>query len=105
MSKRHAVVQKILLRFEMTEEQCEIVMDAAVILSFTDGRVHFRCLFVFSSKGRPALLTLMSASPSRVRMEGSAWTLLTASFVVACQVIQVMLGDEGGWNRVLLVNC
>lgn len=33
----------------------------------------------------------MSASPSRARMEGSAWILLMASFVIAYQVIQVML--------------
>lgn len=59
---------------------------------------------VFTLKGRPALLTLMSVGPSRVRMEGSAWTLLMASFVTAYQVIQVMLVKRGGWNQVLLVN-
>lgn len=45
----------------------------------------------------------MSASPSRVGMEGSAWTVLMASFVTACQVIQVMLVEGGGWDRVLVV--
>ena len=58
---------------------------------------------VLTLKGRPALLTLMSASPSRVRMEGSAWTLLMASFAIAHQVIQVTLAKAGGWNCVYLV--
>lgn len=59
---------------------------------------------VFTSKGRPALRTLTSASPSRVRMEGTAWTLLMAFFAVAYQVIQVMLAKAGGWNQVSLFN-
>lgn len=79
-------------------------MNAVVIqiLSFNDALKVPIC--VFTLKARPALLTLMSVSPSRVRMEGSAWTLLMASFVIAYQVFQVTLVKGGGWNQVLLVN-
>lgn len=46
----------------------------------------------------------MSASPSRVRMAVTAWTLLMAFFVSVYQVIQVRLVKVGGWNQVSLAN-
>jgi len=61
-------------------------------------------IYIFTSKGRPALLTSMSASLSHVRMEVTAWTLLMAFFVIVYQVIQVRLMKLGGRNQVSLAN-